>query len=80
MSAKGMRLSALFFLTAANSGVSLMFSRMYMPTATMAADTRKATRQPQAMNCASVNRVDSSATVPDARHSPIASPICGSDA
>lgn len=37
-------------------------------------------RQPQAMNCASVSRVDSSATVPEARHNPIASPICGSEA
>ncbi|MNI62024.1 hypothetical protein D3C73_1173230 [compost metagenome] len=80
MSKNGMRLSALLALTAVNSGVSLMFSRMYMPTSTMAADARKAMRQPQAMNCSSVSKVDSSATVPEARHRPIASPICGSDA
>ncbi|KAG1278345.1 hypothetical protein G6F64_014657 [Rhizopus arrhizus] len=40
----------------------------------------KAMRQPQAMNCSSGSKVDSSATVPEARHRPIASPICGSDA
>ena len=75
-----MRLSALRALTSENSGVSLMLSRMYMPTSTIAAEARKATRQPQAMNCASVSRVDSSATVPEARHRPMASPICGSEA
>ena len=74
-----MRLSALRALTSENSGVSLMLSRMYMPTSTIAAEARKATRQPQAMNCASVSRVDS-ATVPEARHRPMASPICGSEA
>ena len=51
-----------------------------MPTSTIAAEARKATRQPQAMNCASVSRVDSNATVPEARHRPMASPICGSEA
>lgn len=76
----GMRLSAFSRLTAVNSGVSLMFRRMYMPTATIAAEARNARRQPQAMNCASVSSVDSSATVPDARHRPIARPICGSEA
>ncbi len=80
MSTKGMRVSALRCLTAVNSGVSLIDSRIYMPTNTMPAEIRKATRQPQLRNCASVSVSDSSATTPEARHRPIDSPICGSEA
>lgn len=76
----GMRSSALRAFTAANSGVSFTCRRMYMPTITIAPEIRKAMRQPHDRNCSSVSSHDSNATTPEARHRPMASPICGSEA
>ena len=51
-----------------------------MPTITITPESRNAMRQPHDMNCSSVSSHDSNATTPEAMHSPIASPICGSEA
>ena len=48
-----------------------------MPMKTRAADRMKATRQPHERNCASVRLYDRMATTPEARHRPMARPICG---
>lgn len=73
-SSAGALLASCSFITLANTGVSLIFSRTKRPTATSRKESRNGTRQPHEWNASSSSVVDRIQKMPVAAKKPTDGP------